>query len=348
MSTTSDPNIRHDWTLAQVQALFALPFNDLLFQAHSIHRRYFDPNCVQLCTLLSIKTGACPEDCKYCSQSSRYDTGLTYEKLMDVEAVIEQAKAAKAAGATRFCMAAAWRSPKERDMPALLTMVKTIKAMELETCVSLGMLNDEQAHQLADAGLDYYNHNLDTSSEFYNSIITTRSYQDRLDTLQRVSQVGIKVCSGGIVGMGETVKDRAGMLMQLANLPAHPQSVPVNRLVRVAGTPLGDIEEIDDFDFIRTIAVAKLLMPRSTIRLSAGRETMSDTMHALAYFAGAGSIFYGETLLTTPNPETDRDLQRLSRLGIKAQMWAENEQNVPAATYSQLAAAQFYDAMAHG
>ena len=274
--------IRNDWNLQEVQALFELPFNDLLFQAQTVHRQNFDPNTVQVSTLLSIKTGACPEDCKYCPQSNRYDTGLEKEKLMEVEKVLQEAKAAKAQGSTRFCMGAAWRSPKKKDMPYVTAMVKGVKAMGLETCMTLGMLTDEQAAELADAGLDYYNHNLDTSPEFYGEIITTRSYQDRLTTLGHVRDAGIKVCAGGIVGMGESVKDRAGLLVQLANLPAHPESVPINMLVRVEGTPLADNEDLDPFDFIRTIAVARILMPQSHVRLSAGREQMNEQMHALA------------------------------------------------------------------
>lgn len=309
--------IRHDWTLEEVQALFEQPFNDLLFQAQAAHRQYFDPNAVQVSTLLSIKTGACPEDCKYCPQSNRYDTGLEQEKLMAVEAVLEEARAAQASGATRFCMGAAWRSPKKKDMPYVTAMVKGVKEMGLETCMTLGMLSAEQAAELSEAGLDYYNHNLDTSPEYYGDIITTRTYADRLDTLANVRDAGIKVCSGGIVGMGETVKDRAGLLIQLANLPQHPESVPINMLVRVEGTPLAEQAELDPFDFIRTIAVARILMPTSHVRLSAGREEMNEEMHALAYFAGANSIFYGEKLLTTPNPEANKDLQLFARLGIK-------------------------------
>ncbi len=308
--------IRHDWTLPEVQALFELPFNELLFQAQSVHRRFFDPNQVQVSTLLSIKTGACPEDCKYCPQSNRYDTGLEQEKLMAVDKVLAEAKAAKATGATRFCMGAAWRSPKKKDMPYVTAMVKGVKELGLESCMTLGMLSAEQATELSEAGLDYYNHNLDTSPEYYGEIITTRSYADRIDTLSRVRDAGIKVCSGGIVGMGETVKDRAGLLIQLANLAVHPESVPINMLVRVEGTPLAEEAELDSFDFIRTIAVAKILMPQSHIRLSAGREEMNDEMHALAYFAGANSIFYGEKLLTTANPEANEDLQLFTRLGI--------------------------------
>ncbi|HEY3700225.1 MAG TPA: biotin synthase BioB [Spongiibacteraceae bacterium] len=309
-------HIRHDWTRAEIEALFALPFNDLLFRAASMHRRYFDPNAVQISTLLSIKTGACPEDCKYCPQSNRYDTGLEPEKLMEVQKVIDEARAAKEQGSTRFCMGAAWRSPKKKDMPYVTAMVRAVKDLGLETCMTLGMLTPDQASELAAAGLDYYNHNLDTSPEFYGEIITTRTYQDRLETLDHVRGAGIKVCSGGIVGMGESVRDRAGLLQQLANLPEHPESVPINMLVKVEGTPLAEQENIDSFDFIRTIAVARMLMPQSHVRLSAGREAMNEEMHALAYFAGANSIFYGEKLLTTPNPEANKDLQLFARLGI--------------------------------
>ena len=309
--------IRHDWTREEVEALFALPFNDLLFRAQTVHRQYFDPNQVQVSTLLSIKTGACPEDCAYCPQSTRYDTGLEAEKLMEVEKVLEQARAAKASGATRFCMGAAWRSPKDRDMPCVVAMVQGVRDLGLESCMTLGMLTREQARELADAGLDYYNHNLDTSPEFYGDIITTRTYQDRLATLGHVRDAGMKICSGGIVGMGEDQGDRAGLLQQLANLPQHPESVPVNMLVRVEGTPLADQEDLDPFEFIRTIAVARIMMPASHVRLSAGREEMSEQMHALAYFAGANSIFYGEKLLTTPNPQANSDMALFARLGIE-------------------------------
>ncbi|MEJ2530991.1 MAG: biotin synthase BioB [Halioglobus sp.] len=310
-------DIRHDWTREEVEALFALPFNDLLFRAHSLHRHYFDPNRVQVSTLLSIKTGACPEDCAYCPQSTRYDTGLEAEKLMEVEKVLEQARAARNSGATRFCMGAAWRSPKQRDMPYVVAMVKGVRELGLESCMTLGMLTREQAQELADAGLDYYNHNLDTSPEFYGDIITTRTYRDRLDTLGHVRDAGMKICSGGIVGMGEAQGDRAGLLQQLANLPQHPESVPINMLVRVEGTPLADQEDLDPFEFIRTIAVARILMPASHVRLSAGREEMNEQMHALAYFAGANSIFYGEKLLTTPNPRANADMALFARLGIQ-------------------------------
>ncbi|WP_372861835.1 biotin synthase BioB [Spongiibacter sp.] len=317
MSSAATFPIRHDWTAKEVQALFEQPFNDLLFQAQNAHRAHFDANTVQVSTLLSIKTGACPEDCKYCPQSNRYDTGLEKEKLMEVEKVLAEARAAKAQGSTRFCMGAAWRSPKKKDMPYVTAMVKGVKEMGLETCMTLGMLSGEQAAELAEAGLDYYNHNLDTSPEYYGEVITTRTYGDRLNTLANVRDAGIKVCSGGIVGMGESVKDRAGLLIQLANLPEHPESVPINMLVRVEGTPLAENADLDPFDFIRTIAVARILMPKSHVRLSAGREEMNEQMHALAYFAGANSIFYGEKLLTTPNPKANKDLQLFERLGIK-------------------------------
>ncbi len=332
-------DIRHDWSRNEIQALFALPFNDLLFRAQSIHRRYFDPNEVQVSTLLSIKTGACPEDCAYCPQSSRYDTGLEAEKLMQVQEVLEQARAARAAGASRFCMGAAWRSPKPREMPHVVAMVKGVRALGLETCMTLGMLSEEQARELAEAGLDYYNHNLDTSPEYYGDIITTRTYQDRLDTLSHVRDAGMKICSGGIVGMGEGQGDRAGLLQQLANLPEHPESVPINMLVKVEGTPLDQQEDLDPFEFIRTIAVARIVMPASHVRLSAGRESMNEEMHALAYFAGANSIFYGEKLLTTANPEANRDMELFARLGIRPE---ERELEALPADPSP----QFYDAAA--
>ena len=313
MTTTT----RHDWSSAEVAALFDLPFNDLLFQAQTVHRQHFNPNEVQVSQLLSIKTGACPEDCAYCPQSTRYDTGLTKEQLMAVEQVLEEAANAKKTGASRFCMGAAWRSPKNRDMPAIVAMVEGVKAMGLETCMTLGMLSEEQTEQLADAGLDYYNHNLDTSPEFYGDIITTRTYADRLNTLSNVRNAGIKVCSGGILGMGESQNDRIGLLKQLANLPQHPDSVPINQLVRVEGTPLADQADLDPFDFIRTIAVARIMMPKSHVRLSAGREQMNQQTQSLAFFAGANSIFYGEKLLTTPNPETNEDMALFAKLGIE-------------------------------
>ena len=316
-SATASGAIRHDWSRQEVEKLFALPFNDLLFQAHTVHRQYFDPNQVQVSTLLSIKTGACPEDCAYCPQSTRYDTGLEAEALMEIEQVLEQARAAAASGATRFCMGAAWRSPKQRDMPKVVAMVKGVRALGLESCMTLGMLTREQAQELSEAGLDYYNHNLDTSPEFYGDIITTRTYQDRLETLDHVRDAGMKMCSGGIVGMGETQTDRAGLLQQLANLPQHPESVPINMLVRVQGTPLAAEADLDPFEFIRTIAAARIMMPASHVRLSAGREEMNEQMHALAYFAGANSIFYGEKLLTTPNPQANTDMALFARLGIQ-------------------------------
>ncbi len=308
--------VRHDWQYSEVEALYNLPFNDLMFQAQTVHRNNFDPNEVQVSTLLSIKTGKCPEDCTYCPQSVRYDTGLEYEELMEVQAVIDEAKKALATGSTRFCMGAAWRSPKKRDMPKVTAMVKGVKELGLETCMTLGMLTGDQADELAEAGLDYYNHNLDTSPEHYGNIITTRTYQDRLDTLENVRDAGMKVCSGGILGMGETLKDRLGLLIQLSSLPVHPDSVPINQLVKVAGTPLEGQEDLDPFEFVRMIAVARIMMPKSHVRLSAGREEMTDEMQSLTFFAGANSIFYGEKLLTTDNPETDRDQQLFKRLGI--------------------------------
>ena len=313
---SQDGQLRNDWTKDQVQELFDLPFNDLLFKAHSIHRQNFDPNQVQVSTLLSIKTGACPEDCKYCPQSARYNTGLQRERLMEVEAVVAKAQQAKASGSTRFCMGAAWKHPHERDMPYVIEMVKRVKEIGLETCMTLGMLDADKSDRLADAGLDYYNHNLDTSPEFYEKIITTRTFQDRLDTLHNVRESGMKVCSGGILGMGETAGDRIGLLMQLANMPTQPESVPINMLVKVAGTPMENVEDLDHLIFIRTIAAARIMMPKSHVRLSAGRQAMSDEMQAMTFFAGANSIFYGECLLTTPNPETNKDLLLFKRLGI--------------------------------
>lgn len=315
--------IRHDWTAQEVKALFELPFNDLMFKAHTVHRENFDPNEVQVSTLLSIKTGSCPEDCKYCPQSAHYSTGLEKERLMEVERVVEKAKQAKATGSTRFCMGAAWKHPHERDMPYVLDMVRQVKELGLETCMTLGMLDQGKADRLADAGLDYYNHNLDTSPEFYDKIITTRTYQDRLDTLQNVRDSGMKICSGGILGMGETASDRYGLLMQLANMPVQPESVPINMLVKVEGTPLEKVDDLDHLDFIRTIAVARIMMPKSHVRLSAGREKMSEEMQAMTFFAGANSIFYGECLLTTPNPETHRDLQLFRKLGINMEQRIE-------------------------
>ena len=311
--------IRNDWIKAEVEALFAMPFNDLLFNAQVVHRQHFNPNEVQVSTLLSIKTGACPEDCKYCPQSARYDTGLEKERLLEIEKVIQRAKEAKQVGSTRFCMGAAWRNPRDRDMPYILKMVEEVKRLGLETCMTLGMLTRDQAVALKQAGLDYYNHNLDTSPEYYGDIITTRTYQDRLNTLENVRAAGMNVCSGGIVGMGETVSDRASMLVQLANLPEQPQSVPINMLVKVKGTPLDSVEDLDYFEFIRTIAVARIMMPKSHVRLSAGREAMNEQMQALCFMAGANSIFYGCKLLTTSNPDTHEDVMLFKKLGINTE-----------------------------
>jgi biotin synthase len=308
--------VRHDWTRAEIGALFDLPFPELLFRAQSIHRQYFDPAEVQISTLLSIKTGGCPEDCAYCPQSARYYTGVNAEKLMALDAVLAEARVAKSAGASRFCMGAAWRSPKDRDLEQVCEMVGAVKALGLETCATLGMLSAAQAHALKRAGLDYYNHNLDTSPEFYGEIITTRVYRDRLETLEHVRDAGINVCCGGIVGMGESRADRVGMIATLATLPVHPESVPINMLVRVAGTPLADQPPLDPFEFVRTIAVARITMQRSMVRLSAGREDMSEQTQALCFLAGANSIFYGPKLLTTGNPERDRDRVLLDKLGM--------------------------------
>jgi biotin synthase len=311
------PNhVRHDWTRHEVRALFDLPFPELIFRAQSVHREHFDPTEVQISTLLSIKTGGCAEDCAYCPQSARYDTGVQAEKLMALEAVIAEARAAKSAGASRFCMGAAWRSPKDRDLEKVCDMVEGVKALGLETCVTLGMLTGSQARRLKESGLDYYNHNLDTSPEFYDHIITTRTYQDRLETLDHVREAGIHVCCGGIVGMGESQEDRIGMIATLAALPVHPESVPINMLVKVAGTPLAEEGTLDAIEFVRTIAVARITMPRSVVRLSAGREDMSEETQALCFLAGANSIFYGPKLLTTPNPGRDRDLALMERLGL--------------------------------
>lgn len=309
--------IRHNWQAEEVQALFDLPFNDLVFRAATVHRQFFDPNQVQVSTLLSIKTGACPEDCKYCPQSAHYDTGLKKEPLLDVQAVVSEAAKAKEAGASRFCMGAAWRNLNDRDVPKVAEMVREVKAMGLETCVTLGMAEKEQLQALKEAGLDYYNHNIDTSEDYYDKIITTRTFADRLQTLENIREAGLKTCCGGIVGMGETPADRAEMLRTLANLPQHPQSVPINQLVQVPGTPLSVGGEVDALDFVRTIAVARIVMPGSYVRLSAGREMMSDEMQALCFLAGANSIFYGEKLLTTPNPKENEDKQLFTRLGIE-------------------------------
>ncbi|RNF83734.1 biotin synthase BioB [Montanilutibacter psychrotolerans] len=316
--------LRHDWSRAEVRALFDLPFPELLHRAGVSHRAHFDPCEVQVSTLLSVKTGGCPEDCGYCPQAARYHTGVDATKLMSTEAVVEKARQAKAAGASRFCMGAAWRSPKDRDVPKVAAMIAEVKALGLETCATLGMLSGDQARALRDAGLDYYNHNLDTAPEFYNEIIHTREFQDRLDTLGHVRDAGMKTCCGGIVGMGETREQRAGLLQTLANLPAHPDSVPINKLVQVPGTPLAGTAELDPFEFVRTIAVARLLMPRSMVRLSAGREAMSDELQALCFLAGANSIFYGEKLLTTGNPDTERDMALFGRLGLRPMQVVES------------------------
>ena len=340
--------VRHNWTIDEASALFDMPLNDLLFKAQTVHRQYFEPNRVQISTLLSIKTGSCPEDCKYCPQSARHNAEIETEKLLEVQRVIEEAQVAKDKGATRFCMGAAWRAPSERDMKQILQMVKGVKALGMESCMTLGMLTDEQSADLGDAGLDYYNHNLDTSPEFYGEIISTRTYQDRLDTLDRVRNAGMKVCSGGIVGMGEERSDRAGLLIELANMDAHPESVPINMLVKVEGTPMENVEDIDPFDFIRTLAAARIMMPASHVRLSAGREEMNDEMQAMCFFAGANSIFYGEKLLTTNNPQAEKDMALLSRLGIKPEEHEvehtpdEEQQAILQAIKDQRNVVQFY------
>jgi len=308
---------RHDWTVAEVAALYARPLMDLLYAAQSVHRRHFDPNEVQVSTLLSIKTGACPEDCAYCPQSARYDTGVEREELMGVADVVSRARAAREAGATRFCMGAAYRSPKDGQLDSIVAMVSEVRALGLETCATLGMLTEDQARRLKAAGLDYYNHNLDTSEAFYGEVITTRTYQDRLDTLDAVRAAGMHVCCGGIVGMGETRQDRVEFLQRLATLPEHPESVPINELVQVEGTPLAGTEKLDQLEFVRTIAVARILMPHSHVRLSAGRTGMSDELQALCFLAGANSIFYGEKLLTTGNPDTEHDRRLFTRLGLR-------------------------------
>lgn len=311
--------VRNDWSREEIQALYQQPLMDLLFQAQQVHREHFTANTVQVSTLLSIKTGKCPEDCKYCSQSAHYDSKLEAEKRIAVDKVIQEAKQALASGSSRFCMGAAWRNPHERDMPYVLEMVQEVKALGLETCMTLGMLNASQAERLKDAGLDYYNHNLDTSREYYSHIISTRSFDDRLDTLDHVRQAGLKVCSGGIVGLGESRNDRIGLLYELATLVIHPESVPINMLVPIEGTPMADVEELDVIEWIRTIAVARLLMPKSYIRLSAGRESLTDSDQALAFMAGANSIFSGEKLLTTPNTAQGRDQQLFEKLGLVAE-----------------------------
>ncbi|MGD9170851.1 MAG: biotin synthase BioB [Candidatus Thiodiazotropha sp.] len=317
--------LRHDWRQDEIEALFDLPFSDLIYRAQSVHRANFDPNQVQMSSLLSIKTGACAEDCGYCSQSAKNATGLEAEKLMPLEDVVAAAEMAKEKGASRFCMGAAWRNPTDKNLERVVEMVQAVHDLGMETCLTLGMLTQAQASRLRDAGLDYYNHNLDTSPEFYGNVITTRTFDDRLHTLAHVRDAGINVCSGGILGMGESRGDRASMLRELCNLPRHPESVPINMLVKIEGTPLYDTEELDPFEFVRTIAVARLLMPQSHVRLSAGRTEMSDEMQALCFLAGANSIFYGERLLTTDNPEADRDMQLLQRLGMKTEQLQEME-----------------------
>ncbi len=311
-----DANLRHDWSLTEIEELFALPFNDLLYRAQTVHREHFDPNQIQVSTLLSIKTGACPEDCGYCSQSAKHHTDLEREKLLPLDEVLAAAQQAKNKGATRFCMGAAWRNPTDKNLDKVIDMVVAVRGLGLQTCVTLGMLNKPQAQRLRDAGLDYYNHNLDTSPEFYGNVIGTRTFDDRLETLQHVRDAGINVCSGGILGMGEKPRDRARLLQELANMPAHPESVPINLLVQIEGTPLYGADKLDPLEFVRTIAVTRLLMPKSYVRLSAGRTEMSDELQALCFMAGANSMFYGERLLTTDNPEADRDQQLLDRLGI--------------------------------
>jgi biotin synthase len=308
--------VRHDWTREEVRALFDLPFPDLMFRAQTLHRAFFDPREVQISTLLSIKTGGCPEDCGYCSQSAHHKSGLKAEKLMALDAVLAEARAAKARGASRFCMGADWRSPKDRDLETVCAMIEGVKAMGLETCVTLGMLTPVQSVRLKGAGLDYYNHNIDTSPEYYGDVITTRTYQERLDTLDAVREAGVNVCCGGIVGMGETQDDRVSMIATLASLPAHPESVPINMLVRIEGTRLADSAGLDPFDFVRTIAAARITMPAAMVRLSAGREEMSEEMQALCFLAGANSIFYGDKLLTAPNAPADRDMALIAKLGM--------------------------------
>lgn len=328
MSIMPTNTTRHNWQIDEVLSLYEKPFFELLHEAHTIHRQNFDPRAVQLSTLLSIKTGTCPEDCAYCPQSVHYKTGVEKEALMSVEKVLEVARKAKAAGGTRFCMGAAWRSPTKKQIALTSEIVKAVKAEGLETCITLGMLNLDQATALKEAGLDYYNHNLDTSPEYYTKIITTRTYQDRLDTLENIRSVGLKTCCGGIIGMGESREDRAGLLIQLANLPEHPQSVPINHLAAVAGTPLQDAEPLDPFEFVRTIAIARIMMPHSVVRLSAGRDKMNDEMQALCLYAGANSIFYGEEkLLTTGNPDVEHDQNLLQRLGMKRLELADVDSN---------------------
>jgi len=316
--------VRNNWKTEEIEALFDLSFNDLIYKSHTIHRECFNPNEVQVSTLLSIKTGACPEDCSYCSQSSKNDTGLERERLLPLNEVISAATDAKNSGATRFCMGAAWRNPTDKSLDHVIEMIKAVKALDMETCVTLGMLKQSQAEKLKEVGLDYYNHNLDTSPEFYGTVISTRTYQDRLDTLSHVRNAGINVCSGGILGMGETRNDRARLLQELANLPQQPESVPINDLVQVKGTPLDGIDKLDPFEFIRTIAVARIIMPKSYVRLSAGRTEMNDEMQALCFFAGANSMFYGDRLLTTDNPDENQDQQLFARLNIQPEKSANS------------------------
>ena len=320
MSSAETTELRHNWESAEVQALFDLPLNDLLFQAHTIHRKKFDPNAIQISTLLSIKTGKCSEDCGYCSQSAHHNTDLEPESLLALEDVVSAAKQAKSEGADRFCMGAAWSRPNKRDFPKVLEMIKAVKSLEMESCVTLGMLDSEQVKQLKEVGLDYYNHNLDTSPEFYGNVVSTRTFQDRIDTLNNVQDAGINVCSGGILGMGEERKDRCSLLIQLANMAKHPDSVPINMLVQVEGTPLFGQDSIDPLEFVRSVAVARIMMPLSVVRLSAGREEMSDEMQAMCFFAGANSVFYGERLLTTDNSKTSRDQQLFEKLGINTSL----------------------------
>ncbi len=328
MSKHQKPELRNDWSKQEITTLFDLPFNDLVFQAQSIHRQYFDPNEVQVSTLLSIKTGACPEDCGYCSQSAKNDAQLERERLLALDEVIQKAETAKKNGASRFCMGAAWRNPTDKNLDKVIDMIIAVKGIGLETCVTLGMLSNEQTQRLKDAGLDYYNHNLDTSPEYYGDIITTRTYQDRLDTLEHVRNANINVCSGGILGMGEKKSDRISLLQQLANLPQHPDSVPINKLVQVEGTPLHGVDDIEALDFVRCIAVARILMPKSVVRLSAGRSDMSDETQALCFLAGANSIFYGDRLLTTDNPDENHDQQLFAKLGINTAV-AEHYETEP-------------------
>lgn len=317
LNANEDRVVRHDWTRAEAQALYEAPFNDLMYLAQTVHRRFFEPNTIQMSRLLSIKTGGCAEDCGYCSQSAHHDSGLAASKLMALDHVLEEARRARDAGATRYCMGAAWRSPKARDMEVLCAMVEGVKALGLESCMTLGMLSDEDVAKLKAAGLDYYNHNIDTSERYYSKIITTRTFAERIETLERVREAGIKVCAGGIIGMGEEPEDRVDMLVTLANLPEHPESVPINMLIAIPGTPLANAERVDAIDFVRTIALARILMPKSHVRLSAGRTEMSDETQALCFFAGANSIFVGDTLLTADNPDEDSDSVLFAKLGLK-------------------------------